>query len=288
MYAGDPIKKLAAQISRRAKINKSKKIAILPFPYHDGKISSGSSIVSERLTTYLFKQNMQVVERRLIQKVLEEQKLGGTGIVDPRTAMELGKVLGVDAIVTGTLIDDVKSGKTEVNARMIHSKTGEILAAGVVKMNRHWSDRPRLPRSRARMKKEKVRTRKKETVEKKWAPAVRKESFVDEGKPLPAGKGLNLSNESFPADRRIYHSDEKRDRKKFRKAFKKENPDEGYDDGYDDGYYEAQQRNIQSQQSKNDSNKNESKSYEYKPRSKIQQQHDWQKYKMRNRIRRKR
>ena len=117
---------------------------MLNFPYHDGGLSSGSSIVQERLTTFLVESGkIEVIERNLLKKILDEMKLETTGVIDEKTTKELGKVLGVSGIVTGTL-NDLKK-KTEVNARIIHTQTGKILAAGSVKIKRTWTDLPVVP-----------------------------------------------------------------------------------------------------------------------------------------------
>ncbi len=56
------------------------------------------------------------------------------GLIDPKSAKELGKILGVDAIVSGTIADVGDS--LRVNARLISTETGEVLsvaAATIVK-----------------------------------------------------------------------------------------------------------------------------------------------------------
>jgi hypothetical protein len=122
------------------------RVGLLAFPYHDGRISSGSSIVCERLTTYLVAtKGLRVVERRLVQKLLEEQKLNETGVIDPTTARKMGQVLGVDILVTGTLID-LENGNTEVNARALKSDTGEVVSAAHAVIDRTWTVAPRVVR----------------------------------------------------------------------------------------------------------------------------------------------
>jgi TolB-like protein len=142
-HAGaDPFKKIAKDLSREIKHLKEPRVALLAFPYHDDKESSGSSIVSERLTTHMAGiKGVRVVERSLIKKVLEEQHLSETGVIDPSSAQKLGKVLGVNVIVTGTLID-LDDGRTEVNARALKAETGEVMAATRSLIKRSWSDRP--------------------------------------------------------------------------------------------------------------------------------------------------
>jgi hypothetical protein len=101
--------------------------------------------VAERLTTLIVDQGKaQVVERALLDKALGEIQLGMTGVLDPATTQKLGKVLGVSAIVTGTLID-LEENRTEVNARLIQTETGAILAAASTRLRRTWNDLPRPP-----------------------------------------------------------------------------------------------------------------------------------------------
>src|SRR5712692_5635990 len=44
-----------------------------------------------------------VVERDKMDKIMAEQKLGITGAIDPSTAAKVGKILGLNAIVTGAI-----------------------------------------------------------------------------------------------------------------------------------------------------------------------------------------
>jgi TolB-like protein len=121
----------------------NKKIAVLPFPYTNGDISSGSSIVAERLTTQLAQRpEVQVIERSLLSKVLGEIKLEESGVIDPASMHQVGHVLGVGAVVTGTLID-LENQKTEVNARLIDAESGAVLSAATERIDRTWTDLPR-------------------------------------------------------------------------------------------------------------------------------------------------
>lgn len=140
--AAEPLERLAAKIEKRLLEGESRKVAVLSFPYHDGKVSSGSSLVQERLTTYLGgSRRVQVIERKLLEKVLSELKLGATGLLDDKTTAEVGRVLGVGAVVTGTL-HDLKDGRTEVNARLIETESGRILTARMERIKRSWTDEP--------------------------------------------------------------------------------------------------------------------------------------------------
>src|SRR5688572_24786232 len=59
---------------------------------------------SDILITELAKSNrFIVVERDKLDKLMEEQKLGMSGAIDPGTAAKMGKILGLNAIVTGAI-----------------------------------------------------------------------------------------------------------------------------------------------------------------------------------------
>lgn len=138
----DPLKTIAKHLAKGLAKSDNKKVAVLSFPYHDGDVSSGSSIIAERITNFLAERSdVEVVERSLLSKALEEVKLEETGAVDPASAQKLGKVLGVEAVVTGTLID-LDEMTTEVNARLIKTDTGVVLAADTERIERSWDDDP--------------------------------------------------------------------------------------------------------------------------------------------------
>jgi len=137
---------LALGLSARIKTEKRLKLAVLTFPYVDGFNSSGSRIVQERMLTALAgNDKFNLLERGLLYKVLEQKKLEMSGLFDESSGSELGRMLGVDAVLTGTLLD-INDSETEVNARVIDSGTGEILASGKAVVARIWSDKVELPR----------------------------------------------------------------------------------------------------------------------------------------------
>ncbi|MBI4348823.1 MAG: VWA domain-containing protein [Elusimicrobia bacterium] len=137
--AADTLKKLSGKLEKGLKGEPARKVAVLSFPYTDGSATAGSKIVQERLTTFLAEAGtVQVIERQLLEKILDEKKLAQTGILDPKTSAELGRVLGVNALVTGTL-NDLGGGRTEINARAIETDSGRILSAGQAVIPTSWS-----------------------------------------------------------------------------------------------------------------------------------------------------
>ena len=131
---------IAAELSDSAKELKSPKIALVPFSYSGTgvKDDGGGNVVSDRLTTKIVKlKKFQVIDRESLQKVLEEQKLQTSGVVDPETAKKIGKVLGVEAIITGSLTN-MSGGMVEVNAKLIRTETAEIINVSSAKVEKDW------------------------------------------------------------------------------------------------------------------------------------------------------
>lgn len=137
-WAADPLKRLAGKLEKGLKGEPARKVAVLGFPNTDGSSSEGAKIIQERLTTFLAEAGgVEVIERQLLQKLLDEKKLASTGLLDAKTSQEIGKILGVNALVTGTL-NDVGGGKVEINARAIEADTGRILSAGQALVAATW------------------------------------------------------------------------------------------------------------------------------------------------------
>ena len=128
--------KLAAGLGDRPAI----KLAVLEFPYTGGKASEGPVVVQERLTTALAQnKKITLIERSLLKKVMGELNLQNSGAMDEETVKKLGKMLGADAIVTGTL-NDIKETQTEINARIVETETARILAAHALTVKKTWKD----------------------------------------------------------------------------------------------------------------------------------------------------
>lgn len=138
--AAQPMDKLAGKLADGLKDKTSIKLAVLEFPYAGGQASEGPVVVQERLTTALAQnKKITLIERSLLKKVLGELNLQSSGAVDDETAKKLGKMLGADAVVLGTL-NDLKEGRTEINARVVETETGRILSAASGDIEKTWKD----------------------------------------------------------------------------------------------------------------------------------------------------
>lgn len=145
-----------AQSQRAAK---KPRIAVLDFdagsissnPFASGWLGQGASKgIADLLVNKLVENgSYRVIERSKIDALLQEQNLGDSGRVDASTAARIGKLLGVETIMVGSItrfnVDEKASGvriggifgnkkKTntavvQITARLIDTETGEILSS---------------------------------------------------------------------------------------------------------------------------------------------------------------
>ncbi|KAF0119964.1 MAG: hypothetical protein FD151_1817 [bacterium] len=138
-----PVEKQAPKIVSKGP---KKRVGIVDFEnkttYGKGRLGSSASDI---LNTELFKTGaFIVVERAQLQKVLGEQALGQSGIMNPATAAEAGKILGLNAMVTGSISQfgvktegqdygvykqKVQKAECTVDVRVVDTTTGQILFA---------------------------------------------------------------------------------------------------------------------------------------------------------------
>jgi lipid-binding SYLF domain-containing protein len=114
---------------------KKMNVAVLEFEVKgDIGIKDAGAIVAEWMINALFEsQEYDLRERVLLRKILKEQDLGMTGVIDKKTASRIGEIYGVRGIITGSVI---KWGNlTYVTGRLIDTENGAILNASEVKTN---------------------------------------------------------------------------------------------------------------------------------------------------------
>lgn len=70
---------------------------------------------------------VQIVERAVLDRLLEELKLGTSKLIDRSAALDLGRILAARLILTGQLT--YLGPQTQVSLRLIETETGRITAA---------------------------------------------------------------------------------------------------------------------------------------------------------------
>lgn len=118
---------LALGIAERVPERQVLKVAVADFTDLQGIVSDLGRFVAERLTTRLSRlpEKFRVIERRRLISVVEELKLNMSDLIDPEQVRQVGRMAGVDALVTGTLSD--LGTVVEIDARVILIETLDVL-----------------------------------------------------------------------------------------------------------------------------------------------------------------
>ena len=106
-----PQYKDATDLYEEARRKGIKRIAIIPFEDKTGKAGkygdlSGmivDDIVSDVMNDASAMEFLEIISRDQLEAVMREQDLGMTGVLDESTAMALGKILGVNELLTGKI-----------------------------------------------------------------------------------------------------------------------------------------------------------------------------------------
>lgn len=94
---------------------------------------------------------IRLIERDKLDKIISEQQLGETGLVDADSAAKIGKLAGVDAVLIGEIVPQKlnkkdKSNEPEfevtISGRLINTTTGEVLASEVFVLKKRIAVKP--------------------------------------------------------------------------------------------------------------------------------------------------
>ncbi len=118
----------AAASEATGEIGERMSIAVLPFSSQGiGGELNGVDLLDKLITAFVHSKRFKVIERAQLEKILNEQKLGLSGIVDASTAAEIGKGIGVDAVVLGSI---TRAGNSlSIDARLIDTESAAIISA---------------------------------------------------------------------------------------------------------------------------------------------------------------
>lgn len=129
------VEQLAAQIVRAAPEGKQLSVAVADFPDLQGVTSNLGRYVASRLTTRLAQTpSFFVIERQRLGQVLAELKFSMSDLVDPSKAKQLGRMVGVEAIVVGTVSD--LGNQVDLDARVIEIETNRMLLGASVTISK--------------------------------------------------------------------------------------------------------------------------------------------------------
>lgn len=85
----------------------------------------GKGIAEILITDMASNPNLRVVERDRVQALLTEQNLTKEKVIDPQTAIKLGKIIGAQYLITGGFMSDGR-GTYTLTSRVINVETSAI------------------------------------------------------------------------------------------------------------------------------------------------------------------
>ncbi|HXK49210.1 MAG TPA: CsgG/HfaB family protein [Clostridiales bacterium] len=106
-------------------------VAIIPCITGSEEDSHIPNMIMEKLITNLVKKRrFKVIEREFLDKIMAEQSLGMTGIVDEQSAINAGKVIGAEAIIMAK--HNEIEGFYHISTRLIDVETSETITANEI------------------------------------------------------------------------------------------------------------------------------------------------------------
>ena len=127
---------LATTLSSRITASGKKTIAVMDIGSPQACVTQLGRYISEELAVGLLESGpgYVLVNRAQLQKLLAELKLGQSGLADPATAKQLGKLAGADALVVGTMTFFGDTGR--VTVQVLDTEPAATVAASAVSLSR--------------------------------------------------------------------------------------------------------------------------------------------------------
>jgi TolB-like protein len=124
-----PIEQSAAQLATRIQAAGSTTVAVADFTDLQGRVTELGRYYAEEVSVALVNvnQGLKIIDRGHLRTLLKELKLQASGIIDEATAAELGRIAGVQVLITGTVTEQPESVRLTLKA--LGTKTADIQAA---------------------------------------------------------------------------------------------------------------------------------------------------------------
>ncbi len=120
---------LTRQLTKGLSSRSPMTVVVADFRGINGEVTALGRYMAEEMITRLFTlAGARVIERGQLEKALDELKFSQTDLFDPDLAKKLGRFVGAEAILAGTITS--LDNTIRINARLFNTERGEVLAAG--------------------------------------------------------------------------------------------------------------------------------------------------------------
>ncbi|WP_339708528.1 FlgO family outer membrane protein [uncultured Kriegella sp.] len=125
------LEKLATGLSQKITAKGKTKIAVWGFFTENGERTALGNYLTEDFSVYMTNHGdkFEVIDRNHLDILLKEHQSNAEGYIDENTAKELGKIIAVDVIITGTYT--VLNSIVKVRAKALDSETASQFAANM-------------------------------------------------------------------------------------------------------------------------------------------------------------
>ena len=123
------INQLSTDIAEKIVISGKKRVAVVDFTDLNGNVTEFGRFIAEEFSIALtgVGKGFTVIDRAHLKTILQEHNLFTTGLIDQQTARQLGKIAGVEALVTGTLT--TLGDNVRVAVKVLDIETAVVLEA---------------------------------------------------------------------------------------------------------------------------------------------------------------
>jgi len=129
----------ARDLARSLEMAEVRSVAVIDFFDLRGRVTELGRFLADDLSTALVAANpsVKVIDRLRLAAILEEHKLSATGLLDEETARTVGRIAGVDVLITGRLTTFEETVRVSLQGLRVPS--AEVVVSAVLEV-------PRTPR----------------------------------------------------------------------------------------------------------------------------------------------
>jgi curli biogenesis system outer membrane secretion channel CsgG len=130
--AAQDFSRVAPAIANKLASSGRKSVAVVDFTDLQLNVTELGRYMAEEFQNALVNEakGFKIIDRTNLKAILQENKLAATGIIDPVTARQLGRIAGVETLVTGSITQFGDS--VRLSLKLLDASTAEVLATSSV------------------------------------------------------------------------------------------------------------------------------------------------------------